>query len=1002
MLVPQIVKKNWQLILILLVSLILRVWRSDALITIGGDQGQDLEIIHQISGGNLTLLGPKIAHIQGSSFYLGPAYYYLQLPFVLFTGFDPIGTVVPIIISRILTIIFIYIITLRIFGKYEALFASIIAALSPYWVDKLGYPSYPYLVLPIASSIILIVIFSNFENKKNTKAKSLSLFVLGILSGLFTHLHYLALSIFLPALIFSFPKISIRRKVLLSLSGFFIAILPQIIFEIRNNFFLTQQLRNLLSIGLFSQNNSQIWVNLGQIIHSIIYYSTGFKFPAVVSLIIIITASFVVFTKIDKKYKYIIYFFLITVIINLIGALVYFGRTQPHYLAAIYPILFIVTGSVIAQTKKIHKLLPILLISIVAMFHFKANDFLSPNGHTMPEDLTLKEIRTISEIISKDVNGQSFNVTSTLDGDSRAMPYRYLIKTFGKNPEGIENFNKIQNLYIITRDPARSIRENQLFEISSFQPSNFEETWDIKGSIKLHKLTKNSVIAEEPKNFVVIVNPIRPRQLWFDQDIKSLTSQTEIIKKNNLPSSWLIAYDNLFDTEIINVLKSLNQNQEVGAFLEVSEKLATDSKVSYKVADGDYYRPDKVFLSGYSKQERSRIIKTYFKQYEETFGKKPLVTGAWYIDSSSLNELASLGVKSSIVVSDQFDTDAARVWGQYFAFPYYPSKYNSLEPAKVQNSKIPIVQLQWAQRDPVLSYGKRVEDSRQSFQANDYINNGFSSDYFKNLIDVYLKNKKTPFNQITIGLEAGQEGVRFKDEFENQIKMISDLQSQNKITAILPSEFANWYQKTYPGISPSHFLEKKESFWYMSPYLRVAIFKEGENYYLKDLRYYNNTPSKDYFYKDQNTYLDRKINAVIDQLEYGNQIKLSVSKITGIKESFDQLTIYGDNKEIKITRAGIYDDNQQIVSVPISTTENKERIILFEVINSLKNAVIRPLSVIKYSKINNNMLIGFSVSDERILALNGTKVGLYKFNFQTLSKFKSPYQLIEKWQPWIN
>lgn len=998
----KIVKSNWRLILILVLSLIIRVWRVDSLITIGGDQGQDLEIIYQISKGNLTLLGPKIAHIQGTSFYLGSAYYYLQLPFVWLTGFDPIGSVIPIIFARFLTIIFIYIISLKIFGKYEAVFASIIAAFSHYWVDRLGYPSYPYLILPIASAIIYLLIKLNYKNKLNNLSTALNFFTLGFLLGFFAHLHYLALSLLLPTVIFSVNKSNKVLKILSGSSGFLLAVSPIILFELRNNLFLSHQLVNLLSIGFISQNHAQIWENLAESLNSITYYSTGFKFPLIASLITIITTFCIVLSKVDKKHKRILYFFLLTLIINLTGALVYFGHTQPHYLAAIYPISFIVTASAVAQTKKIHKLLPILLISLIAAFLFKGNNFFSSSGYTMPEDLTLKEMRTISKIIAKDVNAESFNVTSTLDGDSRAMPYRYLIKTYGKNPENVENFDKVQDLYIITRDPARSIRENLLFEISSFQPSNVEKTWEIKGSIKLHKLTKNSVTPEVQKNFAIIVNPIRPRQLWFNQDINSLINQTGIIQKNGLPSSWLIAYDNLFDREITDVIKSLNQDQEIGAFLEVSEKLATDSKVSYKVVDGDYYRPDKVFLSGYSQQERIRIIKTYFKQFESTFGKKPLIVGSLYIDSFSLNELAKLGVKSTIVVSDQYDIDAARIWGQYFAFPYYPSKYNSLEPAKRQNSKIPIVQIQWAQKDPVLSYGEKVEDSRQSFQANDYLNNGFQSIYFKNLIDIYLKSSQTPFNQITIGLEVGQEGVRFKDEFNNQIKIISDLKNQDKISVIKPSEFANWYQKKYPGISPSHFLYKTDSFWYMSPNFRVAIFKEGRSFYLKDLRYYNDNPSKDYFYKDQNTYINRKVNAVIDQLEYGNQLKLDISKIVNIKESFDRLTIYGDNKEIKITSEGVFDNNKKIISATIMNEENKDKLVLLKIINLVKGLTMKPLDVIKYSKINNNMLFGLNISDQKILALKGTKIGFYQFDFQTLSKFKSPSQLIDKWQPWIN
>lgn len=994
--------RHWPLILILALSLVIRVWRLDSLITIGGDVGQDLEAIFQISKGNLTLLGPKIAHIQGASFYLGPAYYYLQIPFVLFSGFDPIGLAIPIILARSITLIFVYLITFKIFGKSPAIFASIIAALSPYWVDKLGYPSYPYLVLPIASAIIFLVISTNPKNKTNTIVKSFSLVILGFLSGLFTHLHYLAISIFLPALIFSFPKINFKTKIILTLAGFLIAVLPQIIFEARNHFYLTGQLFNLLSIGLFAQNNSQVWVNFTQSLNSITYYTTGLKFPWAVSLIVMMTAFGIVFTRIDKKYRYVLYFFIFTQILNLIGALVYFGPTQPHYLAAIYPISFIVTASAIAQTIKINKRLPILLISTIAVFLFIGNNFFSSSGYTMPEDLTLKEIRTISRIISEDVNSQSFNIVSTLDGDSRAMPYRYLLKTYTKFPESVENFDKVQNLYVITRDPARSIRENQLFEISSFQPSNLQNSWEIKGSIRLHKLTKNQVTPQSQNNFIVIINPIRPRHLWFDQSLDSLTNQINAVQNNKLPASWLTSYDNLFDEEIVGVLKNLNGKQEIGAFLEVSEKLATDSRVSYKVADGDYFRPDKVFLSGYSPQDRAKMIKTYFSRFELEFGKKPKIAGSWYFDSFSLNELVKLGIQSTLVVSDQYNTDAARIWGQYFAYPYYPSKYTSLQPARNQNSKIPIVQIQWAQRDPVLSYGKGVEDSRQSFQANDYLNNNFTSIYFKNLLDVYLNNSQTPFNQITIGLEAGQEGLRFIDEFNFQLETISSLQNQGKLRAVNAGEFSSWYKNRYSGVSPSHFLEKDGSFWYMSPYFRLAIFKEKGTYILKDLRFYNDIPSKDYFYKDTSTFLDRIIPAVIDEVDSESQIKLNITKIENIKESFDRLTIYGDNKEVKITGEGVYADNMKILTVPQPGANLKNKFNLLNFMVKAKNLTAMPLNVIKYSKINNNRIFGVTVPGDRIIGINGTRIGVFNFDFQTLSKFKSPSQILEKWQPWIN
>jgi len=503
---------------------------------------------------------------------------------------------------------------------------------------------------------------------------------------------------------------------------------------------------------------------------------------------------------------------------------------------------------------------------------------------------------------------------------------------------------------------------------------------------------------------VTIVNPVRSRVLWADSSIDNLEDQITLVKDNNLKATWLLQYDTLFDQEIINTFKKLerDQEQEIGTYLEVSNKLASDSNVTYKIAEGDYYTPNKVFLSGYSHIDRKKLINTYFKKFKEIYKKYPKVAGVWYIDAYSQNLIEKLGVISIVTVADQFDTDGQSIWGKYYSMPYYPSRYNALEPANDIKNKNSLVVIQWAQRHLTLGYGRKVRDSRQSFQANDYINNGYNFSYFENLIQDYLRNKENEFIQITIGIEVGQEGIKFSQEFKKQLNKISDLKSLGEIDDVTMSDFARWYQKKYQGLSPSHLITDESSYWYMSPDFRIGVFEDNGKYYLKDLRYYNNIPYRNYFYEDNNKYLDRKVEAIIDNVMDGSRIRLGTSQNIEFIEDSSGLVINLDNDSIKINQEGVFINGQIKVENISYNNSVRDKFFLLLEINAIRKHAINYLDQYKFSKINGNFYIGSQISSTKFLGLRSFKPGIYEFNTQTLTNFLSPANIVKKWKPWIN
>ncbi len=508
--------------------------------------------------------------------------------------------------------------------------------------------------------------------------------------------------------------------------------------------------------------------------------------------------------------------------------------------------------------------------------------------------------------------------------------------------------------------------------------------------------TKPYTFNEPPENFVVVVNLVRPRYLWVNPETNILKNQIDRIQNSGLESTWLLSYDNLFDREIIDIFK--NCTGEKGAFIEVSPKLAEDVGVPYQSDIGDYYYPNKVFLPAYTRIQRDKLINTYLKKYKSVFGNYPKSVGAWYIDSRTQRLLAKKGISAALTLSDQFETDSLSIWGKYLSFPYYPSSNYSLEPAKYVNNKIPIVNIQWAQRDPVKSYGREVSYSRQSLQANDYLANGYDLAYFQDLLNVYLSNKNTDFNQITIGLEIGQESYRYAEEYSKQLQWITNLKNEGKLKSSTMAGFAAYYKNKYPNLSPPHFLSKNNDSWFMNPNFRVWITKEGENYFIKDLRFYTNQLHQDHLYTDTSQLLTRRVEGAVDDLVRGEKLKLGESNGITFVPYRDSLYLNLDTKTIKITENGVFLGDEILIQ-PKRQKQPGIKIAALKVLKNFLDYISLVSGPIKYSKMEDKTVFGLMFKGN-LFGLYGTRLGTHEFNYATSSKFITPQTYINKIRPW--
>lgn len=487
-------KKNLLITLILLVASCLRFYQMDRLTTFGGDQGYDFEQIRNIVvNRDPTLLGPKIGPYNSlGNLYLGPAYYYLLLPSLVLSNFDPLGPEVFTIILSIITIYLTYLISLRFFNKYIAISSALLLAINPFLINQSRSASNPHLT-PFFATLAILCLFQTIQEKSN---KNIWPLVIGICCGISFQLHYLGIVL----LIFCIGLLLFRKTkaVPIVIVGFLAAILPQIIFEIRHNFFVTNLVirtikdgNNITSIANILSHSLAGLNNFGRLL-----LGDGVNIVVVCLFCAVLT---IVYSIKNKNKFFVIKSLWSLLILVFISSAFYSASIQPHYLVVGYTPFIILLAIAIYQfliyfKNPILKIICFLITIQIFAASLLTMDLNSNHGYTMPEGWNQEAIRKTSRIIVDDSGDlKNYNIASTLDGDTRATPYRYLVKVYGSSPQPVEAYPSSDYLYLVTRDDNKNVLEYTVWEVFSLRPFKISEEWQIQNGIRLLRLERQKI-----------------------------------------------------------------------------------------------------------------------------------------------------------------------------------------------------------------------------------------------------------------------------------------------------------------------------------------------------------------------------------------------------------------------------------------------------------------------------------------------------------------------------
>lgn len=235
-------KKTLPWIVLFFLAVFVRFYNYENFLFFINDQGRDALKIQSIVNGDLTLIGPTSGL---GGFFLGPLWFYLGVPGYIISQGSPYGISLWYIFIASLALPFFWLLSKKLFPKDEArqLLSFSLLAFSPGSINGATFVWNPMLSLPLMAATIFFLFKARFSR--------LFLALAFLLLGFVLHSEFAYAIFILP--IFYLLIFWIRKKFSIIdylIAGFaiLITLVPQIIFELKNDFLMSKaMLTNLTS-----------------------------------------------------------------------------------------------------------------------------------------------------------------------------------------------------------------------------------------------------------------------------------------------------------------------------------------------------------------------------------------------------------------------------------------------------------------------------------------------------------------------------------------------------------------------------------------------------------------------------------------------------------------------------------------------------------------------------------------------------------------------------------
>lgn len=375
---------------------------------------------------------------------------------------------------------------------------------------------------------------------------------------------------------------------------------------------------------------------------------------------------------------------------------------------------------------------------------------------------------------------------------------------------------------------------------------------------------RRKAAADQPciVNFVNFCRAVEPRDARFTPDYLFQTTANELRQLDDygFRGTFLLQYDALVRPDYQQLLtEAVGRGHEVGAWWEITEPHVRDAGMTWRGRYPWDWHANVGFATGYTPDERERLVDTYMARFHAVFGCYPQSVGSWFIDAHTLAYLHDrYGITASCNCKDQYGTDGYTLWGGYWNQAYYPSRLNGYMPAQTAEGQIPVPVFRMLGSDPVHQYDNALDSRVQGVITLEPVytgsgGGGGNRQWTEWFLPAMAASTSLAFNYIQAGQENSFGWDAMKDGLAMQMPLIRRLADEGRLRVETLAETGRWFRQRYP-LTPATAVTVDDNFlhdgrsaaWYDSRYYRAGLHWDTDRFTIRDLHLFDETLESDY------------------------------------------------------------------------------------------------------------------------------------------------------------
>lgn len=363
-------------------------------------------------------------------------------------------------------------------------------------------------------------------------------------------------------------------------------------------------------------------------------------------------------------------------------------------------------------------------------------------------------------------------------------------------------------------------------------------------------------------NIINFIRQCEPRIERITETVlyDTVVKQVEIMKAHQLRGTFLLQYDSLVDARYQKLLKEQPEGMfEIGGWWEIPQALVEKSGLHWRGKTSWDWHADVGFSTGYTPQEREKLVDTYMAEFKKIFGYYPQSVGSWFIDEHTLQYMQEhYGIVASCNCKDQIGTDGYTLWGGYWNQGYYPSKKNAYMPAQNAANQIAVPIFRMLGSDPIHQYDSGLGGDRQRVVTLEPVYQGGGGDaaWCQWYFDTFVEGAAMGYAYTQVGQENSFTWDRMAKGFEIQMPMIAHLQQAGKVVVKTLGETGIWFKDKYPVTPPTsvtvlkdYSAKNQKTVWFDSRFYRANLLWDQDSLRFRDIHLFDETIASDYLTK---------------------------------------------------------------------------------------------------------------------------------------------------------